>query len=80
MAPDAAKDTADNWPSVAGEVQASHLSGDAVLTEGSKAWYTGWNNMAIKLVSVIKVHYDDEDPFPGQTLHGKFVSPGELWG
>ena len=36
---------------------------NAVLAKGSKAWYTGWNRMAMMCVTIKEVHYDDDPPY-----------------
>ena len=57
---------------VAEEVQSAR----SVLAQGSRAWYTGWNQMAMKKVTVVAVHYDDP-PEPYYTVSFEELGGGE---
>ena len=48
----------------------------SVLAQGSRAWYTGWNKMAMHKVTVVAVHWDDP-PDPYYTVCFEELGGGE---
>ena len=54
-------------------------SNDSVLAKGTRAWYTGWNSMAMHKVTVVAVHYDDP-PEPYYTVCFEDLGGGERSG